>query len=413
MGLPKPLGPFAVSFVEFELRRTRENSHPGSISEVGQENCAARNEVSPAEAGLQGAPPMRIFYPTSSNSSWSVRDVKDRSWIPEVNYLRGFLCKSVPPSTQLRRGLVWGLSYLIYPFLFPFLLTQASVKQPLLIPESDFNKDDRLPVIVFSHGMRSCRTTYTATCIDLASHGYIVVAVEHLDGSGIIAQYHDHKGKSTWLEHARSEMEFDDVPMSFRSDQLRQRVTEIQKAVDVLEALDQGLLSQDSNAIKGRTSMDVKFLQGRLNLNYLGMHGHSFGGATTISVCGLDKRFKCCVAEDVWWNPLEQDAYDRVAGNIPVLLLNTENFNWESLKDCRKKFLNARAQACGEGDSVVTELLTMKGTSHMDQSDFPLLFKRASKRAVMKDKLDVHHAKDINSRASLDFFYNHLLPPGT
>lgn len=31
----------------------------------------------------------------------------------------------------------------------------------------------------------------------------------------------------------------------------------------------------------------------------------------------------------------------------------------------------------------------------------------------MKDKLDVHHAKDINSRASLDFFYNHLLPPGT
>lgn len=89
-----------------------------------------------------------------------------------------------------------------------------------------------------------------------------------------------------------------------------QRVTEIQKAVDVLEALDQGLLSQDSNAIKGRTSMDVKFLQGRLNLNYLGMHGHSFGGATTISVCGLDKRFKCCVAEDVWWNPLEQACFE-------------------------------------------------------------------------------------------------------
>lgn len=136
MGLPKPLGPFAVSFVEFELRRTRENSHPGSISEVGQENCAARNEVSPAEAGLQGAPPMRIFYPTSSNSSWSVRDVKDRSWIPEVNYLRGFLCKSVPPSTQLRRGLVWGLSCMSSWILLLFVVISRVLSSSFLCFDS-------------------------------------------------------------------------------------------------------------------------------------------------------------------------------------------------------------------------------------------------------------------------------------
>lgn len=64
------------------------------------------------------------------------------------------------------------LADLIYPFFYPFVPTQASVKQPLLVPESNLNKDGRLPVIIFSHGMWACRTTYTATCIDVASYGY-------------------------------------------------------------------------------------------------------------------------------------------------------------------------------------------------------------------------------------------------
>lgn len=95
---------------------------------------------------------------------------------------------------------------------------------------------------------------------------------------------------------------------------------EIQKTVDVLQALDQGLLAQNSNVIKGRTSLDVKFLQGRLNLKYLGIHGHSFGAATAIAVCCVDKRFKCCVAEDVWWTPMEE-----VCSNSTILIYPSEH----------------------------------------------------------------------------------------
>ena len=53
-----------------------------------------------------------------------------------------------------------------------------------------------------------------------------------------------------------------------------------------------------------------------------------------------------------------QADYDRVAGNVPVLLLNTEKFDWKSLRDCRNKFLAARARTIG--DAAVTELMTMK-----------------------------------------------------
>ena len=35
------------------------------------------------------------------------------------------------------------------------------------------------PVIVFAHGMGGMRTVSSSICCDLASHGYVVVAVEH------------------------------------------------------------------------------------------------------------------------------------------------------------------------------------------------------------------------------------------
>ena len=35
------------------------------------------------------------------------------------------------------------------------------------------------PVMVFSHGLGVMSLTYSATCCDVASHGYIVASVEH------------------------------------------------------------------------------------------------------------------------------------------------------------------------------------------------------------------------------------------
>jgi platelet-activating factor acetylhydrolase len=87
---------------------------------------------------------------------------------------------------------------------------------------------------------------------------------------------------------------------------LLQRVGEIQKVIDVLESLDQGSLMQNFNSVTGRASLDTKFFQQQLDLNHIAMHGHSFGGATAIATSGVDKRIKCCLAEDVWWEPLEE-----------------------------------------------------------------------------------------------------------
>jgi platelet-activating factor acetylhydrolase len=40
------------------------------------------------------------------------------------------------------------------------------------------------PLVVFSHGLSGTRNTYSQMCQRLVSEGYVVLAVEHADGSG-------------------------------------------------------------------------------------------------------------------------------------------------------------------------------------------------------------------------------------
>lgn len=105
MGLPKGLGPYGVSFVEFELRRSSEPGAQHSQAENGAHQNGGEKLTS-----AEGAPMMRIFYPTASKKTFSLLDVRNRSWLPNVDYLVGFLSRAISPSSYPRRALVWALS---------------------------------------------------------------------------------------------------------------------------------------------------------------------------------------------------------------------------------------------------------------------------------------------------------------
>ena len=53
-------------------------------------------------------------------------------------------------------------------------------------PESD-SQCTKFPVVVFSHGLGTSFFTYSGICSDLASHGFVVAALEHKDGSACLA----------------------------------------------------------------------------------------------------------------------------------------------------------------------------------------------------------------------------------
>jgi hypothetical protein len=126
MGLPQPLGPYEVSFADFELRRTEElqpsqsggGGGGGAAAEPQQKqqqqqqletNGIQQNggqalpqdlEETPATVAVAGtAPLMRIFYPTEAKTRWSALDAKQRCWVPNYNYMWGFVAKAIPPTS--------------------------------------------------------------------------------------------------------------------------------------------------------------------------------------------------------------------------------------------------------------------------------------------------------------------------
>ncbi len=65
------------------------------------------------------------------------------------------------------------------------------MKKPLLIPKGEEGtKKQRLPVVIFSHGMWACHTTYSATCVDLASHGYSYGPLFYFPCSPVVQEGH-------------------------------------------------------------------------------------------------------------------------------------------------------------------------------------------------------------------------------
>ena len=65
---------------------------------------------------------------------------------------------------------------------------------------------------------------------------------------------------------------------------------------------------------------------------------------------------------------------EKLAGKVPVLLVNTQDFDWKELRDIRATFMKARAEAKEEGSPLVTELKTIKvyeNVHYISQSQLP------------------------------------------
>jgi len=66
------------------------------------------------------------------------------------------------------------------------LLKYKSIDSPVFSAPEESKKtpsEQLLIPIIFSHDISLCRYFYTFTCAELASHGYIVFAIDHHDGS--------------------------------------------------------------------------------------------------------------------------------------------------------------------------------------------------------------------------------------
>lgn len=196
------------------------------------------------------------------------------------------------------------------------------------------------PVLLFSPGLSLPRELYTALCVDLASRGYVVVALSEPYESGVsVLAGGQVVGQTT----------HPDV-MGPPPHPALERLIDIRTA-DSSFALDQ--LSR-----LGRLEPNSP-LAGHLDLEHVGIAGHSLGGATAVQVMPSDPRFKVGVNLDGKLFGKEPEArLDR-----PFLWIQSGDAKTPEYTEGRDRLL----RGLRDGGS----LLTVRGSTHMSFTDGP------------------------------------------
>ena len=156
-------------------------------------------------------------------------------------------------------------------------------------------EQQKRPVVVFSHGLAACRTSYSYVCTDLASRGYFVAAVEHGDGSGCLRTVK--KGKDAAVEFKYQELLAPGTPeYDIRNKQVKIRATEVSEALNTLEEMNDGNLENTWIQDLSEDNLDSlkRDLKDSMDLDKVAIGGHSFGGATTVLSLASDSRFYSC-----------------------------------------------------------------------------------------------------------------------
>ena len=151
-GLPEPRGPFGVSFIDVDFVMPLTQAAPTVKKEWGLPVLC------------------RLFYPTQDSTA----GLKEcyASWLPSPAYYEAYGNLVKAP---------WWMSQCISR------LTVGSGKIPAVHGLKPLTKlDQNKHFVVFSHGMGAMRTTNSSICTQFASFGYIVLSVEHRDGSACL-----------------------------------------------------------------------------------------------------------------------------------------------------------------------------------------------------------------------------------
>lgn len=246
----------------------------------------------------------------------------------------------------------------------------------------DVDGEPRLPVVVLSHGWTGFRTAQVGLSVALASHGYVVVAIDHTHGSmatvfpdGEVVP-HDPKALPEGVDPAVYDRAAEQLVATFAAD-----------IAATLDHLDAG---------------GVPLLDGLLDLERTATLGHSTGGGAAVLHCATDPRCATVVGYDPWVEPVP----DRIVGDglaVPLLSLRSEE--WAAYdNDARLR----RLHAVSTGPEGRVEVL---GTLHRDVTVLPLLTPLAARLGLIGETPpDRTHA--IVEEWTRRFLDHHLLGLG-
>ena len=231
------------------------------------------------------------------------------------------------------------------------------------------------PLVIFSHGLGGMRMQNTIQMEELASRGFIALAMDHpfdanitLFNDGSSADY-----RSAIAGEVTTE-EFWDI----RLPQINTRVADVSYVLDHIKEI----------------QADNDDFWNMIDLERVGIMGHSFGGGTAIVASSRDTRLDACIALDGWLVPIEQSIIKKGL-KVPFLFMGqtywTNPVNYEKLDT-----LIAASTASAEK-------LILDGTKHFDYSDTPQ-FNSASSKFGISGTMDLDELRILLNSRIVSFF---------
>lgn len=259
----------------------------------------------------------------------------------------------------------------------------------------------KYPVVIFSHGAFGVRKSNASTFRELASHGYIVASIDHTyqafytsfpDGRMVPisgAFYKEVQMIQTGNLTAEENFEISHA-------WLKLRTADIELVIDSLESGDLG--------------REGSLLNGHMDLNKIGLFGHSLGGAASAQVCR--ERSDVGAAIDI-----DGTMIGDITGVGPdhKETITTDSFNKPLMLMYGALFFESEAKATGYLPNIkafnnatsAAYSLCIKGSGHLNFTDLPRISPFLSGMLGV-GTIDSTKCINIVNAYSLAFFDKHL-----
>ena len=262
---------------------------------------------------------------------------------------------------------------------------------PVLTPPT--TQENGWPLVIFSHGTWGSCEMYTSLCRSLASFGFVVVALEHEDGSGCYAT----RRSGQVVKHTDPVVKGN---AGERPSMLQHRMDELDHALKSVSAAAPrtGARAADDAATLGA-------ILAACDRRQTALMGHSFGGATMARAAQtLTGRhaIACTVMLDTWLGALPSDA---IAAAVPVPSLSIDSESWAASGGYHRSPMFAASRAA--------VAFVAPGTVHQSFSDSQLWAPSplARRMAALGRAERRHRTHDAVARLASTFIRQCLTPP--
>ena len=258
------------------------------------------------------------------------------------------------------------------------------------------------PVVILSHGMTSSPLLSTATAEHLASHGFVVVGVTH-PYSAIAAVL---GGGREALPLPAADAQVPDQPGRSPAEEVKAMAAKSERILEVWQ--------QDvAFVVGGLSQLNAQRFAGRLDLDRVGIMGHSFGGATALRSLHLLPQLKAAINLDgsLFGKP------EQFQASKPVLLVNSQDTPKTigalppDLEPVRStlEMVSTGNWLVFQGATAPSAYVEVRGTKHNNFSDFNLLVRLLPDLASEQmGSINGLKAQRIVNDLSLAFFNQHL-----